>query len=253
MGGMMMPGSASGAPGGMPLGVPRPGVPPGTPSVSQLTVATPMPAKPMEPTGENKVRVETTSDSTVLSVCREITEMGERLHLPSLIMDRADTIFRKVKVTKQLKGQRHDAIAAACLFIACREETLPRTFQEICSMCKKSSRKTVHKLVELIDKSMSTNIEPIRSSELVLRYCADLALAASTQENATYIVNKAYELDLVSGRRMESVAAAGICMACEPSDDKRPAKDIADVTNVAESTIKLVCRVLHPHAHRLFP
>lgn len=31
--------------------------------------------------------------------------------------------------TKALKGRNHEAIAAACLYIACRKEGVPRTFK----------------------------------------------------------------------------------------------------------------------------
>jgi len=43
--------------------------------------------------------------------------------------DRANALFKQVHVSKSLKGRSNDAIGSACLYIACRQETVPRTFK----------------------------------------------------------------------------------------------------------------------------
>ncbi len=43
--------------------------------------------------------------------------------------DRANVIFKQVTESKALKGRSMDAIAAACLYIACRQEGFPRSFK----------------------------------------------------------------------------------------------------------------------------
>ena len=46
-----------------------------------------------------------------------------------ILQDRAKTLFKQVHDQKTLKGRSNDAIASACLFIACRQEGVPRTFK----------------------------------------------------------------------------------------------------------------------------
>ena len=46
--------------------------------------------------------------------------------------DRADALFKQVHVSKTLKGRSNDAIGSACLYIACRQEGVPRTFKGLC-------------------------------------------------------------------------------------------------------------------------
>lgn len=41
--------------------------------------------------------------------------------------DRANEIYKKVEDQKPLKGRNQEAISAACLYIACRQENKPRT------------------------------------------------------------------------------------------------------------------------------
>ena len=50
------------------------------------------------------------------------------------VKDRANNLFKQVHDGKTLRGRSNDAIASACLCIACRQEGVPRTFKgtEIC-------------------------------------------------------------------------------------------------------------------------
>ncbi|KAI3812477.1 hypothetical protein L1987_17187 [Smallanthus sonchifolius] len=43
------------------------------------------------------------------------------------LQDRANEIFKKVEDQKSSRGRNQDAILAACLYIACRQEDKPRT------------------------------------------------------------------------------------------------------------------------------
>lgn len=55
--------------------------------------------------------------------------MADRINLPKTIVDRANNLFKQVHDGKNLKGRANDAIASACLYIACRQEGVPRTFK----------------------------------------------------------------------------------------------------------------------------
>lgn len=46
-----------------------------------------------------------------------------------LVQDRANEIYKKVEDQKPLRGRNQDAILAACLYIACRQEDKPRTMK----------------------------------------------------------------------------------------------------------------------------
>ena len=45
--------------------------------------------------------------------------------------DRANEIYKKVEDSKSIRGRNQDAILAACLYIACRQEDKPRTVKGI--------------------------------------------------------------------------------------------------------------------------
>lgn len=45
------------------------------------------------------------------------------------LQDRANSLFKQVHDGKTLKGRSNDAIASSCVYIACRQEGVPRTFK----------------------------------------------------------------------------------------------------------------------------
>ena len=69
------------------------------------------------------------SDRALVNAFKEISNMADRINLPRSIVDRANDLFKKVHDGKNLKGRSNDAIASACLYIACRYlRFLPQMF-----------------------------------------------------------------------------------------------------------------------------
>uniref|UniRef100_A0A5S6QII8 Transcription initiation factor IIB n=1 Tax=Trichuris muris TaxID=70415 RepID=A0A5S6QII8_TRIMR len=181
-----------------------------------------------------------------------IREMAERIHLPKSIQDQANVLFKQVLDTKQLKGKNSEAVAAACLYIACRKEGVPRTFKEICAVSR-MSKKEVGRCFKLIIRALETNLELITTSDFMSRFCGNLNLPQYVQTAATCIARKAVDMDLVSGRSPISIAAAAIYMASQASVEKRSAKDIGEVAGVAEVTIRQSYKLMLASAAQLFP
>uniref|UniRef100_A0A673H6Q0 Transcription initiation factor IIB n=1 Tax=Sinocyclocheilus rhinocerous TaxID=307959 RepID=A0A673H6Q0_9TELE len=76
-------------------------------------------------------RTMSSSDRAMLNAFKEISTMADRINLPRNIIDQTNNLFKQVYEQKSLKGRSNDAIASACLYIACRQEGVPRTFKEI--------------------------------------------------------------------------------------------------------------------------
>lgn len=70
------------------------------------------------------------TDRALIGSFREIGSMADRLHLEARTVDKAKANFKEVYESRSLKGRSNDAIAAACLYIACRQEAVPRTFKD---------------------------------------------------------------------------------------------------------------------------
>jgi len=147
------------------------------------------------------------SNRTLINAFREIRDMADRINSPRTIVDRANALFKQVHDGKNLRGRANDAIASACLYIACRQEGVPRTFKEICAVSKISKRE-IGRCFKLILKALETSVDLITSGDFMSRFCGNLELPNVVQRAATHIAKKAVELDVVPGRSPISVAAA---------------------------------------------
>ena len=160
---------------------------------------------------------QSTSEKNLLNAFRTISDMADRIHLTKTITDRANVLFKMVSDGKNLKGRSNDAIAAACLYIACRQEGVPRTFKEIVAVST-VSKKEIGRCFKLILKAHDISMDLITTGDLMSRFCGTLSLSREVQKAATCIAKKAVDLDIVPGRSPISVAAAAIYMASQVYD-----------------------------------
>lgn len=76
---------------------------------------------------------------------------------------------------KNLKGRSNDAKASACLYIACRQEGVPRTFKEICAISK-ISKKEIGRCFKLTLNALATSVDLITTADFMSRFCANLGI-----------------------------------------------------------------------------
>ncbi|XP_050223772.1 transcription initiation factor IIB-2-like [Mercurialis annua] len=195
-------------------------------------------------------------DRGLIQAFKSISALADRLGLVTTIKDRANEIYKKVEDQKPLKGRNQDAIAAACLYIACRQENKPRTVKEICSAVNGATKKEIGRAKEFIMKHLEVEmghveIGTIHAADYLRRFCSNLGMTNQAVKAAQEAVQKSEELDI--RRSPISVAAAVIYIITQLSDEKKPLKDISVATRVAEGTIKNVYKDLYPHLTLIIP
>merc|ERR1712083_1127514 len=142
----------------------------------------------------NNRKTQSSSDRTLINAFRTISNMADRINLTKTIVDRANNLFKMVHDGKNLKVRANDAIAAACLYIACRQEGVPRTFKEIVAVST-VSKKEIGRCFKLILKAHDTSVEIITTGDFMNRFCGTLGLARDIQRAATTIAKRAVDLD----------------------------------------------------------
>ncbi|XP_078446329.1 cyclin-like family protein [Wolffia australiana] len=202
-------------------------------------------------------------DRTLILAFRTIANMADRLGLVATIKDRANEIYKKVEDLKSIRGRNQDAILAACLYIACRQEDRPRTVKEICSVANGATKKEIGRAKEFIIRQLevemgqSMEMGTIHAGDFLRRFCSHLGMNNQAVKAASEAVKKSEELDI--RRSPISVAAAVIYMITQLSEDKKTAddkkllRDISIATGVAEGTIRNSYKDLYPYASRLIP
>ena len=76
------------------------------------------------------------SDKALVDGFRGIADLADRLGLVATVRDQAKETFKKLDDAKACpRGHRNrDAVYAACLYIACRNLGMPRTYKELASV-----------------------------------------------------------------------------------------------------------------------
>ncbi|KAH9615476.1 transcription initiation factor IIB-2 [Silene latifolia] len=196
-------------------------------------------------------------DRALILAFKTIATMADRLGLVSTIKDRASEIYKKVEDQKSSRGRNQDAILAACLYIACRQEDKPRTVKEICSVANGATKKEIGRAKEYIVKQLevemgqAVDMGTIHAGDFLRRFCSNLGMNNQAMKAAQEAVQKSEEIDI--RRSPISIAAAIIYIITQLSDEKKPLRDVSQATGVAEGTIRNVYKDLYPHIAKIIP
>lgn len=213
---------------------------------------------------QNKV-TQDKSSKVLLQAYREIQSLTDSINAGAQVTNTAKHIFKLVDDHKALKGKSQEAIIAGCIFIACRQTGVPRTFREVYGLTKVSKKEIgrVFKQLENFLQKMggpdkltaqaslynqSYQAKPSTSAvELCGRYCSNLGFNNwfKVDNVARRLAEKSAEVADLAGRSPLSVAAACIYMASHLVGEPRSSKAIATVAGVSDGTVKTAYRYLY--------
>jgi transcription initiation factor TFIIB len=189
-------------------------------------------------------------ERNLLTAFRDISNWCDQFSLPKMISDIAKQLYKRSDEEKLLRGKPLDAVIAACIFIACRQAHVPRTFREICNLTH-VSKKVLGQCYKALEQAF--NLTPGSQAQaqgtpqqgpeaLLVRYCNHLDLPASVQSICSDIIITARKYGIADGRSPVSIAGGAIFFTCLLTGNSKTLKDIGQVAGVSESTIKLVYR-----------
>ncbi|KAL2153463.1 hypothetical protein VTH82DRAFT_4618 [Thermothelomyces myriococcoides] len=183
---------------------------------------------------QNKVNQDK-GTKALLQAYRDIQALTDSINAGSQVANTAKHIFKMVDDNKALKGKSQEAIVAGCIFIACRQTNVPRTFRE-----DKVAKATGY--TQQYQAKGSTTAD-----ELCIRYCSNLGFRNPVRvENvARRLAEKSSEVADLAGRSPLSVAAACIYMASHLVGEPRTTKQISVVSSVSDGTVKTAYRYLY--------
>ncbi|KAJ1334172.1 transcription initiation factor TFIIB [Microdochium nivale] len=205
----------------------------------------------------------------LLSAYREISQLCDAINISKTVQDSAKHIFKLTDDAKLFKGKPQDAVIAGCIFIACRQADVPRTFREIFALTK-VSKKEIGRTFKALEKFLQSNQEANTSRSLLhslksdnttstsapqlcARYCSGLNFNNPhlMEKISKQLAEKSSSVKDLAGRSPLSVAAACIYMTSHLMGEPRSSKDIATVAGVSDGTIKTAYRFLYQARERL--
>ncbi|TEB30042.1 cyclin-like protein [Coprinellus micaceus] len=198
------------------------------------------------------------SERSVLTAFREISTWCDQFSLPKIISDIAKQLYKRSDEEKLLRGKPLEAVIAACIFIACRQAHVPRTFKEICNLTH-VSKKVLGQCYKALEQAF--NLQPGAAAHangptagpeaLLVRYCNHLNLLPNVQGVCSAIIIAAREHGIADGRSPVSIAGGAIYFTCQLMGHDVKISEISGVAGVSEGTIKLVYRLYYADKEKL--
>ncbi|KAB8338779.1 hypothetical protein FH972_021724 [Carpinus fangiana] len=210
--------------------------------------------------------VEDKGSKVLADSARRIAEVGQSMPLEDRVINAAKHIYHMVHGDPRVfKGKNNEAVIASCIFIACRQANVNRSFREINNImhvtkkelgkCFKvvedfMRKKAMQDAVNGPSKAGMPSLENFKAesgpNEIAMqarRYASLLDMNYSAQNVVADFAQLVKDKGVLDGRSPLTVAAACVYLVSYLLDDKKHPKDIAKCASVSDSTIR--------HAYRL--
>jgi transcription initiation factor TFIIB len=186
---------------------------------------------------QRRIRVSNATERNLAFALSELDRMASALGLPRNIRESSAMVYRDAVDKNLIRGRSIEGVAAATLYAACRQCSVPRTLDEIAEVSR-VSRKEIGRTYRFVSRELGLRLLPTSPLDYVPRFCSGLSLKGEVQSRTIEILRQASERELTSGRGPTGVAAAAIYIAALLGGERRTQREVAEVAGVTEVTIR---------------
>jgi len=184
-----------------------------------------------------RTRVHSSADRNLAQAMTELDRLTDVLHIPTSIKESAAMVYRKALSNSLVRGRSIAAVAAASLYAACRISETPRTLKDV-SAASRIRKKDVARCYRLLVRELNLRMPVMDPVKCISKIATGVEISMLTQQRAIRIINEAKKKGIVTGKDPMGLAAASLYVACVLEGEKKTQKEIADVANVTEVTVR---------------
>ncbi|PSP16074.1 transcription initiation factor IIB 3 [Halobacteriales archaeon QH_10_67_13] len=186
---------------------------------------------------QERIRTKDAGERNLQFALSEIDRMASALGVPRSVREVASVIYRRALNEDLIRGRSIEGVATAALYAACRKEGIPRSLEEI-SEVSRVERKEIGRTYRYISQELGLEMKPVDPKKYVPRFCSQLELSEEVESKAAEIIKTTAEKGLLSGKSPTGYAAAAIYAASLLCNEKKTQREVADVAQVTEVTIR---------------
>ena len=198
-------------------------------------------------------------ERTLLKVFQDISRLCKAAGIPEIIIKEAHVLYKIVSTTKITRGSNRKGIIAACVYFACKINSVPRSTNEIASVFSISGTimtkgcKKFQEIMQLnkVDINRIHNTNTVTMDDFIERFCSKLNMVDEDITNIKHISYLAQVYNLVNDNTPPSMAAGCIYLYIKEIESTIHKKNIADVCKISEVTINKCYKKLELHKSRL--
>ncbi|WP_255196393.1 transcription initiation factor IIB [Halorarius litoreus] len=186
---------------------------------------------------QERIRTKDAGERNLQFALSEIDRMSSALGVPRSVREVASVIYRRALKEDLIRGRSIEGVATSALYAACRQEGIPRSLDEVAEVAR-VEQKEIGRTYRYIAQELSLGLEPVDPVQYVPRFCSELGLSEEVEQKTREIIQVTAEKGMLSGKSPTGYAAAAIYAASLLCNEKKTQREVADVAQVTEVTIR---------------
>jgi len=186
---------------------------------------------------QKRSRTEDGKDRNLAMAFNEIHRMASQLGLPDGVRESASRIYRELSEKGRIRGRSVESLSSAALYIACRENQVPRTLEEVAGASHEEKVK-IGRAYRFISRELGIHTPPVDPARYVSRFGSELEISGETRAKAIEFVRRAQEKRFSSGKSPSALAAAALYIAALEEGERRSQREVAEAAGATEVTVR---------------
>ncbi len=188
-------------------------------------------------TWQERIRTKDAGERNLQFALSEIERMSSALGVPRSVREVASVMYRRALSEDLIRGRSIEGVSTAALYAACRQEGIPRSLDEMTEVSRVGT-KEIGRTYRYLSHELELEMRPVDPKKYIPRFSSQLDVSEKVRSKANEIIDESAEQGLLSGRSPTGLAAAAIYSAAMICDEKKTQKEVSDVAQVTEVTIR---------------
>lgn len=197
-------------------------------------------------------RVHTSVERNLAQAMFELDRLSDKLTIPPPVKEKAAIIYRKALEKKVIRGRSIVSMITATLFVACRLTGTARSIREVAEVSLIDKKELAH-CYRLIIKELGIQIPVHNIVAYISKIGSRAGISGESQGLAIELLKQAKRKRVQSGKDPMGFAAAALYCACCLNNEKRTQRELAEIANVTEVTIRNRYKELKRRLNLTFP
>jgi transcription initiation factor TFIIB len=173
---------------------------------------------------------------------QHLESLSVGLNLPEKVKERAAAIASEAATMRSHRPTPGAVLAAAALYVSCRENKLPVTFRELAAASGADLRDIGRCYTALLER-MNIARPGLNGGTYVRHLALKTPLSEETYGASEEIIRKSISAGL-DGRNPMTLAAAALYLASCGNGEKVTQSDVADAAGVGEESVRECCKAI---------
>ena len=174
----------------------------------------------------------------------QLDRLKQKLVLPDSVVEKAAYIYRKAQQKEIVRGRTINGAMAACVYIACREIGIPRTFDEVARTIN-ITRKELSNAYIAIVLGLDLRIPLIDPIKCLVKLANKTHVDEKITRYAIGYLKQIIDSNISAGKDPMSIAATTLYLAClHYGDESKTQRYFAEAAGISDVTIRNRCQEL---------